>query len=180
MTVVALVVMGVSASGKSTVAELAAADLGWPYADGDRFHSAENIAKMAHGQPLTDADRAPWLVAIGDWMVAVLRTGSSCVVACSALRRIYRDELRKAVARVPGADIRFAFLDVDRDTLRQRIVARHGHFMHADMLNSQLATLEIPGPDENAVTVKVSNDMTPKSAATAVVAALPADVQSGP
>lgn len=175
MALIALVVMGVSASGKSTVAELVAAELGWPYADGDSFHSVANVAKMANGHPLSDADRAPWLAAIRDWMTAVLQTESSCVVACSALRRTYRDVLRQAATATPTAELRFAFLDVDRDTLRERIIARHGHFMHANMLDSQLETLEVPGPDENAVSVHFSNAMTPESAAAAIVATLPAE-----
>jgi gluconokinase len=112
-------------------------------------------------------------------MTAVLQTETSCVVACSALRRTYRDVLRQAATAAPTAEVRFAFLDVDRDTLRERIIARHGHFMHASMLASQLKTLEVPGPDENAVSVEFSNAMTPASAADAIVATLPAAALGG-
>ena len=168
----ALVVMGVSGSGKSTVGKELAARLQWPFADGDTFHSPENVAKMAAGIPLTDADRWPWLQAVERWISEKLRTGSSCVIACSALRRSYRDLLRNASGGVPGATVRFVFLDVDRDLLRQRLLARHGHFMHADMLDGQLATLEPPTAAEHSITVPITADTAPPASVDDIIDAL--------
>jgi gluconokinase len=164
----AVVVMGVAGSGKSTVGKLLASSLGWTYAEGDDFHSAANVAKMAAGDPLTDEDRAPWLAEIRNWMTASMMADRSCVVGCSALRRSYRDVLREAARNVPGAVVRFAYLSVDIDTLHRRLVARHGHYMHVDMLNSQLATLEPPTPDEHPITVVLDDSVSPDSAAQAI------------
>jgi gluconokinase len=168
----AVVVMGVAGSGKSTVGGLLASSLGWTFVEGDDFHSAANVAKMAAGHPLTDEDRAPWLVEIRNWMNASLLAGRSCVVGCSALRRAYRDVLREASRNVPGATVRFAYLSVDKDTLHRRLLARHGHYMHVDMLNSQLATLEPPAADEHPITVVVDDSITPRAAARAIQNAL--------
>jgi gluconokinase len=164
--------MGVSGSGKSTVGKELAARLQWPYADGDTFHSPENVAKMAAGIALTDADRWPWLHTVEDWIAEKLRAGSSCVVACSALRTSYRDLLREATNGVPGGTVRFVFLDVDRTLLRQRLLARHGHFMHADMLDSQLATLEPPGAAEHSITIPITDNAEPSSTVDEIIAAL--------
>ncbi len=172
MAPTALVVMGVSGSGKSTVGKELAARLQWPYADGDAFHSPENVAKMAAGIPLTDADRWPWLHTVERWIAEKLRADTSCVVACSALRTSYRDLLREATSGLPGAAVRFAFLDVDRDLLRQRLVARHGHFMHADMLDSQLATLEPPTAAEHSITIPITEDTEPSLTVDEIIAAL--------
>ncbi len=172
MTSTALVVMGVSGSGKSTVGRELAARLRWPYADGDTFHSPENVAKMAAGIPLTDADRWPWLQTVERWIAEKLRADSSCVVACSALRRSYRDVLRGATEAVPGAAVRFVFLDVDRELLMRRLIARHGHFMHAGMLASQLATLEPPTAGEHPITIPISADTEPPQVADKIIDAL--------
>jgi gluconokinase len=172
MALTAVVVMGVSGSGKSTVAEALAKRLDWPFADGDHFHSAANVAKMAHGHPLTDEDRAPWIASIRDWIADAFQAGQNTVVACSALRRAYRDVLRQAANGIPDATVRFAFLDVGHDILRARMIARHGHFMHAEMLASQLQTLEPPAPDEHAITVSVSQETTPEHVVDLIVAAL--------
>ena len=172
MVATALVVMGVSGSGKSTIGSELATRLQWPYADGDTFHSPENVAKMAVGIPLTDTDRWPWLRVVERWMSEKLRAGSSCVVACSALRKSYRDLLRGAAEGVPGAAVRFVFLDVDRDLLRHRLIARHGHFMHADMLDSQLATLEPPTAAEHSITIPITADTAPSSTVDAIIEAL--------
>jgi gluconokinase len=138
-----IVVMGVSGSGKTTVGQALAARLRLPYADGDAFHPQANLTKMASGMPLNDADRAPWLDAVGAWLVA-----HEGVVSCSALRRAYRDRLR---AFAPGAH--FVQLNVDPAILKERIDARHGHFMPSSLLHSQLATLEPLAPDEKGVIV---------------------------
>jgi gluconokinase len=135
---VKIVVMGVSGSGKTTVGLALAARLGLPYADGDAFHSAANVAKMHSGIPLDDADRAPWLDAVGAWLAA-----HDGVMSCSALRRAYRDHLR---AFAPGAF--FVQLNVDHARLQARLDAREGHFMPSSLLRSQLATLEPLAPDE--------------------------------
>ena len=140
-----VVVMGVSGSGKTTVGAALADALGMEFVDGDSLHPEANVAKMAAGIPLDDADRAPWLDAIG----AVLAAGP-VVVACSALKRAYRDRLRAAAPA-----LQLVFLDGDRDVLAERMAARPGHFMPASLLDSQLATLERPGPDERALTVDI-------------------------
>lgn len=137
--------MGVSGSGKTTVGAALAHDLGLELVDGDALHPAANVAKMAAGIPLDDADRAPWLDAIG----AVLAAGP-VVVACSALKRVYRDRLRAA-----APTLQLVFLDGERDVLASRMAARPDHFMPASLLDSQLATLEPPAPDEHALTVDI-------------------------
>ncbi len=149
------VVMGVAGSGKSTVGALLAARLGVPFADGDAFHPPGNLAKMAAGTPLTDADRAPWLDAIAAWLDAHER----CVVACSALRRAYRDRLRRP-------DVCFVYLHGSRELLAARLAARPSHFFPPRLLDSQLADLQPPGPDENAITVSI--ELTPEAIAEAV------------
>ena len=141
-----VVVMGVSGSGKTTVGAALADAFGLRFVDGDALHPAANVAKMAAGIPLDDADRAPWLDAIG----AVLAAGP-VVVACSALKRAYRDRLRAAA---PG--LQLVFLDGDRALLASRMTARPGHFMPASLLDSQLATLERPEPDEHALTADIA------------------------
>ncbi|MDX3227518.1 gluconokinase [Streptomyces sp. ME19-01-6] len=146
-----VVVMGVSGTGKSTVGELLAAELGVPYAEADDFHPPANIAKMSAGTPLDDEDRRPWLDAIGAW--AREHAAGGGVVSCSALRRVYRDRLRAA-----APDIFFLHLTGDRDQIAERMKARKGHFFASNMLDSQLATLEPLRPDENGVAV----DITPK------------------
>jgi gluconokinase len=143
-----LIVAGVSGSGKTTVGSLLAARLHWPFADGDSFHSAANIAKMRSGIPLTDEDRWPWLRAMGAWMDEHIAQGQSAVLACSALKRAYRDAL---LAGRPEA--RMIFLGADRDEVARHLRARHGHFFPARLLNTQFAALELPQPDESAVTV---------------------------
>ncbi|MBN9610968.1 MAG: hypothetical protein BGO26_08720 [Actinobacteria bacterium 69-20] len=143
-----LVVMGVSGVGKTTIARSLAARLGWDFADGDEFHPQANIDKMASGHPLTDEDRWPWLRAIATWITDHGASGQGGVVACSALKRAYRDILR-------GPGVVFVYLAGDRATIARRIGARHGHFMPSSLLDSQLAALEPPDPDESAITVDV-------------------------
>lgn len=148
-----VVVMGVSGSGKSTVAAGLAEALGRPLAEGDEFHPESNVAKMAAGTPLTDADREPWLDRIRDWMDARAAEGRSTVVACSALRRAYRERLGRAVGRVE-----FVLVDVSPEELRRRMEERE-HFMPVSLLDSQLATLETVADDEDGFLVDGS--MTP-------------------
>lgn len=129
-----IVIMGVSGTGKTTVGMLLADALGLPWRDGDDLHPPHNIAKMVAGEPLTDADRGPWLRAVGRWLGQRPAGG---VIACSALRRPYRDLLRTAV---PG--VIFVHLHGDRDMLADRMGRRHGHFMPVTLLDSQLSLLE--------------------------------------
>jgi gluconokinase len=141
-----VILAGVSGSGKTTVGRLLADRLGWPFADGDSFHPAANVAKMAAGIPLTDDDRWPWLAAIGAWMDARIAVGGSGVVACSALKRRYRDVLRRG-----RPEVRLVFLAVSRDEDLARLRARSGHFFPAALMDSQFSDLEPPGPDEGAL-----------------------------
>jgi gluconokinase len=146
----ALVVMGVSGSGKSTIADKLAERLGWRCEDGDRFHPASNIAKMSAGHPLTDEDRRPWLQAIADEIDRVCKAGERAVIACSALKRAYRDIL------VHGRDdVRIIYLNGTEELIAGRLAQRKGHFMPAGLLASQFRTLEPPGPGEHPVTVSI-------------------------
>jgi gluconokinase len=146
-----VVVMGVAGSGKTTVGQQLAANLGWRFVEGDDFHPAANVAKMARGQPLTDADRAPWLHALRREMVRSRDRGESLVVTCSALKASYRAILRGD----DGAAVQFVYLKVDPAILRQRLQQRQGHFMPASLLASQLAELEEP---EDAIVVSHHSD----------------------
>ena len=142
-TATTVVVMGVSGSGKTTVAERLAERLDWEFAEGDEFHPRANVEKMAAGHPLDDADRRPWLHAIGGWIDQREATGRSVVVTCSALKRSYRDLLREG-----RPSVWFAHVTVDAEVLRDRLQERRGHYMPASLLESQLATLEPLQPDE--------------------------------
>jgi gluconokinase len=137
-----IVVMGVSGAGKTEVGRALAAALQWTFHDGDEYHSKANIEKMHRGEGLTDADRAPWLAKLHQLVEDVIASNQRCVLACSALKETYRDELRPANA-APG-DVRFVYLDVPREILEQRLRNRHGHFAPPELLGSQLATLEKP------------------------------------
>ncbi|GAA2286714.1 gluconokinase [Glycomyces scopariae] len=160
-----VVVMGVSGSGKSTIAERLTARLGWTFAEGDEFHSETNVAKMRSGVPLTDADREPWLRTLRDWMSAESDAGRSTVVTCSALRHHYRDVLRGSRARV-----RFVHLDGDRDLIAERLGHRKGHFMPPALLDSQLAALEPLVAGEDGLTVDIA--ATPDEIVSRIVAFL--------
>jgi carbohydrate kinase (thermoresistant glucokinase family) len=137
------VIMGVSGVGKTAVGQLVAKRLGLPFHDADDFHSEANRRKMAAGIPLTEHDRQPWLEDLARRMMQ-WEADRGAVVACSALRKEHR---RLLAAAAPG-DVRFVFLDAPPDVLRARLAARRGHYMPASLLESQLATLERPGPDE--------------------------------
>ena len=135
----AIIVMGVSGAGKTTVGSALAEALEWEFHDADDFHSAANIAKMTAGLPLTDEDRRPWLAALNEMLRARTAAGQSVVLACSALKQSYRDRLQQGIS-----DPRFVYLDADRATLLERLRDREDHFMPEDLLGSQLATLEEP------------------------------------
>jgi carbohydrate kinase (thermoresistant glucokinase family) len=145
-----LIVMGVSGSGKSTVAQELAQKLSWQFAEGDDFHPSANVAKMHSGQPLNDEDRAPWLASIADWILARLKAGEAGVVSCSALKRIYRDKLSAG-----RPEVEFVYLKGSPEVMAKHLTGRHGHFMPASLLSSQFATLEEPGADEYVLTVDV-------------------------
>lgn len=135
-----VVVMGVSGSGKTTVGELLAAQMGWPFYDGDKFHTPENVAKMAAGTPLDDADRAGWLALLAGMIRDGLAGGESGVLACSALKASYR-----AMLCVDPARVQFVYLKGSFDLIWERMLRRQHHYMKAAMLQSQFATLEEPG-----------------------------------
>ena len=133
-----VVLMGVSGSGKTVVGQALAAELGWPFFDGDDFHPPANVAKMAAGTPLDDADRWPWLDRLASEMAAVNARGGNAVLACSALRQAYRDRLCRA------GDVRFVHLEGDPETIAARLAARSHRYMPPTLLASQFATLEAP------------------------------------
>ncbi|MFI8287876.1 gluconokinase, GntK/IdnK-type [Streptomyces sp. NPDC085614] len=157
-----VLVVGVSGAGKSTVGRLLAERLGWTYRDADEFHSEANRTKMAAGHALTDSDRAPWLEAIGEWMDRAAAAGERAVVACSALKRPYRDTLLAG-----RADALLVYLHGTPDLLRSRLAARDGHFFPADLLDSQLADLQEPQPDEHPLVVEI--DQPPEAVVSATL-----------
>lgn len=147
-----LVVLGVSGSGKSTVGAMLAERLGWPFAEADAFHPAENVARMAAGEALTDEDRWPWLERVAAWIDQRIRHGESGVVACSALKRSYRDLLRQGR---PGVSI--LYLEGSPELIAERLSRRRGHFFPAALLESQLREFEAPTPDEHPYVVPLAN-----------------------
>lgn len=147
----AIVVMGVSGAGKSTVGRLIAARLDCPFRDADSFHPAANIEKMSRGEPLTDEDRWPWLHAIAAWIPEHRAAGTTCVVTCSALKRRYRDLLTGK----QRSDVRLVYLKGEFALIEARLKARIGHFMPPGLLRSQFEALEEPTADEHAIAVSV-------------------------
>jgi gluconokinase len=141
-----LVVMGVSGCGKSTIAGILAGQLDWDLAEGDDLHPAANVAKMSAGIPLTDEDRWPWLNQVAHWIQQHTAAGVPGVITCSALKRSYRDVLS-------GTDVTFVHLTGSKDVIGRRLNARMDHYMPASLLDTQISTLEPPGPDENALSV---------------------------
>ena len=143
-----VIIAGPSGSGKTTVGTGLADRLGWTFADADTFHTAAAVAKMHRGQPLTDADRWPWLHAIGAWMDERIAAGESAVVTCSALRREYRDALLGG-----RPEVTLVYLDEDQDTLARHLAGRRGHFFPQDLLESQLDAQEVPRDEPQVVVV---------------------------
>jgi len=166
-----LVVMGVSGSGKSTVAQLLAERLGWDREEGDDLHPPANVAKMAAGVPLTDEDRWPWLNLVGQWAAQQIAAGRPGVITCSALRRIYRDRIRGQDGPNSGAEnIVFVYLRGSKEQIAQRMAQRNDHFMPPGLLDSQIETFERPDADENVLVVET--DRTPDQIVDAVISAL--------
>ncbi|MEI8145139.1 MAG: gluconokinase [Alphaproteobacteria bacterium] len=151
MPVTSIIVMGVSGCGKSTIGRGLAEALHWPFRDGDEFHPPANVAKMSAGTPLTDADRWPWLDRIGDFIDQTTASHAHAVIACSALKRSYRDRLSAG-----GRAVHFAHLQGTFDLIAGRMAARRDHFMPTTLLKSQFATLEPLSPDERAIIVDIT------------------------
>jgi len=169
----ALVVMGVSGSGKTTVGVLLAKQLGWQFAEGDRLHPPANVEKMRQGIPLTDSDRAPWLDRIGEELKSWAAEGRSGVMTCSALKRAYRDRIRSA-----RPDVRFVYLKGSEAMIAGRVGARHHEYMPASLLRSQFDALEEPTPDEPVVAVDAGGS--PDTEVAAIIAALGLPVSERP
>src|SRR5271169_3567058 len=145
-----IILMGVTGSGKTTVGLALAESLHWQFVDADDFHPPANIAKMRAGIPLDDADRAPWLASLHDAIVGWLQTGTNVVLACSALKRAYREKL------LVGPEVTFVYLRGNPKLISQRLAQRHGHYMDPNLLDSQFATLEEP---QGAITVDVDAEV---------------------
>jgi gluconokinase len=164
---VILVLMGVTGSGKTTIGRKLAAAEHWVFAEGDDYHSEANKAKMHAGIPLTDADRAPWLATLHEVLLGWYRSGTSGVLACSALRQAYRDELSKGI---PSTELRFVLLEVPKDVLQERMAERKGHYMSPALLDSQIATLEMPKD-----AIRVAGDRPPDEVVQEIMTAIRGD-----
>ena len=159
-----VILMGVSGVGKTTIGQILSDKLGWPLSDADEFHSPASIEKMRNGIPLEDADRWPWLDRMNAMLVEKEARGESVLLACSALKQVYRDRLAKGTA-----DLRWIYLKGNFDLIRERLEARKGHYMKAGLLESQFATLEEPG---NALDVDIND--TPDAIADSILRQLQA------
>jgi gluconokinase len=146
---VIVIVFGVSGAGKTTIGKLLAQELGWPFYEADDFHSQANIDKLLRGIPLTDDDRWPWLEKLRQLIKRSLEAGENAVLACSALKRAYRERLRVS------DEVKFVFLHGDYALIEKQLRQRRGHFMNPELLRSQFADLEEPGPDEHVITVEL-------------------------
>jgi gluconokinase len=165
-----VVVMGVSGSGKSTIASLLALRLRWEFEDGDWFHPASNVEKMHSGIPLTDEDRWPWLQAIAAWIDETRRKGGHAIVTCSALKRRYRDILIG-----DRVDVRLVYLKGEEALIARRVATRHEHFMPRSLLHSQFEALEEPGADEDPIIVSV--EPPPREIVTRILSSLNLSVE---
>ena len=144
-----VIIFGVSGAGKTTVGKLLARKLSWPFIEADDFHPTANIEKMRGGHPLTDKDRWPWLERLRQQIERSLATRENAVLACSALKRAYRDRLRVS------DEVKFVFLSGDYARIEKQLRSRHGHFMKPDLLQSQFRDLEEPQPDEHVLTIEL-------------------------
>jgi gluconokinase len=146
-----VIVFGVSGTGKTTIGKLLTQELGWPFYEADDFHSQANIEKMRSGNPLTDEDRWPWLENLRQLIKHSLEAGENAVLACSALKRAYRERLRAS------DEVKFVFLRGDYALIEKQLRQRRGHFMNPELLRSQFADLEEPKPDEDVLTIKLGH-----------------------
>jgi gluconokinase len=146
---VIVTIFGVSGAGKTTIGKLLARELGWRFIEADDFHPSANVEKMRSGHPLTDNDRWPWLDSLHNRIEQSVSTGENAVLACSALKRTYRDRLRV------GDEVTFVFLHGDSALIEKQLRSRHGHFMNPELLQSQFDDLEEPQPDENVLTIEL-------------------------
>jgi gluconokinase len=146
---VIVIVFGVSGAGKTTIGKLLAEQLGWQFYEADDFHPRANIEKMRSGRPLTDEDRWPWLERLREQIARSLAANENAVLACSALKRVYRDRLRVS------DDVKFVFLRGDYALVAEQLRHRRGHFMNPELLQSQFADLEQPEPDEDVLTTEL-------------------------
>lgn len=167
-----LLLMGVAGSGKSTMGERLAGELGWPFRDADSFHPPANVAKMSAGVALTDEDRWPWLDAIAAWIDQRRAHGEHAIVSCSGLKRIYRRRLMEG-----RGDVRLVYLDGSRELIGRRMAARQGHFMPPALLDSQFATLEVPHASEWPIVAPI--DSSPRRIAELILAELAAGAACG-
>ncbi len=157
-----IILLGVSGSGKTTVGQALSALTGWTFFDADDYHPPANVAKMSRGEPLTDADRAPWLEILRTEITARLKHSENAILACSALKKAYRRQLQ-----VDPAQVRFVYLKVSPELLQQRLEQRKDHFMKSSMLRSQLEILEEPDSDE-ALIIGVEAESTPETLASTI------------
>jgi gluconokinase len=171
---VVLVLMGVSGSGKSTVAALVAGRLGWDFEEGDDLHSPANIARMHAGHPLDDEDRMPWLAEVAAWIQERTDADRPGIITCSALKRSYRDVLR-------GEHVIFVHVAGSQEEIAARLASRHGHYMASSLLESQFATLEPPAPDERSITVDINTSAAQEAAEIVkVLGLIPDGATAGP
>jgi gluconokinase len=147
-----VIIFGVAGAGKTTVGKLLAEDRGWKFYDADDFHPQTNIEKMRNGQPLTDKDRQPWLERLRELILQCLAQNENAVLACSALKKKYRDQLRAS------PDVKFVFLRASRKRIEEQLKNRRGHFFDPNLLNAQFADLEEPKSTEDAVTVELGGN----------------------
>jgi len=166
----ALIVIGVSGAGKTTIASMLAQRLGWRFEDADWFHPPENVAKMSSGTPLTDEDRWPWLAKIHTWIEETHDAGHHGVIACSALKRVYRNVLVGDL----GLAVRMVSLDGSRELIDSRLKLRHNHFMPESLLDSQFAAFEPLAPDEHPIVVSIAPH--PREIVENIVVKLEADI----
>jgi len=164
--------MGVTGSGKTTIGTRLAAAEHWEYAEGDAYHPEVNKAKMHAGIPLTDEDRAPWLASLHQVLLGWYRSGTNGVLACSALRQAYRDELSEGI---PSSVLRFVLLEVPRDVLEHRLAERKNHYMSPALLDSQIATLEMPRD-----ATRVAGDRPPDQVVREIMTAIRGDAMPAP
>ena len=144
-----VIVCGVSGAGKTFIGKILAQELGWKFYEGDDFHPAANIEKMQAGIPLTDEDRQPWLESLRQLVERCLADGENAVIACSALKKSYREHLEISKA------VKFVFLRGSHELIADQIRKRHGHFMHPELLQTQFETLEEPGPEESTIVIEL-------------------------